>query len=89
MNDVTTKINKLREEVERLESEIREFELQNSNYYIGVCAIGDGDYWDEYYHRLGLTNKNDTWMFTAQDILKLLRKFMISFGIGSVLINYE
>lgn len=57
MNDVKTKINELRDEVERLNYEIRELERQNSNFYIGVYAVGDSDYWDEYYCRLGFISE--------------------------------
>ena len=64
MNEVSKRIEELRNEIYRLEGEIRELERQNSNFYIGVCKIGDGDYWDEYYHRLGFISEEQakTWV---------------------------
>lgn len=58
MNETTNKIKELREEIDRIEAEIYKLERQNSNFYIGVCKVGDGDYWDEYYHRLGYTSED-------------------------------
>lgn len=57
MNETTKKIMELREEISRLECEIRELEQKNSNFYIGVYSICDGDYWDEYYCRLGFISE--------------------------------
>lgn len=59
MNEITKKIEELRDEVYRLNVEIRELEKQNSNYYIGVYEVGDGDYWDEYYCRLGFISETE------------------------------
>lgn len=64
MNETTNKINELRNEMRQLEYKIRELERENSNFYIGVYSIGDGDYWDEYYCRLGFISeeKAKTWV---------------------------
>lgn len=80
MNDVTTKINELRDEVERLEYEIRELEKQNSNFYIGVCEIGNGDYWDEYYHRLGFISEEQakTWVYEQDTDVYNARYFEVT-----------
>lgn len=53
MNEVNKKIEELRNKISMLEREIADLEEQNSNWYIGMYSIGDGDYWDEYYVRLG------------------------------------
>ena len=69
MNETTKKIEELRDEIERLEYEIRELERKNSNFYIGVYVIGDGDYWDEYYTRLGFISEEQAknWVVEQED----------------------
>lgn len=62
MNEMSKKIEDLREEVERLQKEIRELEKQNSNYYIGYCNIayddGCGSYYTEsYFYLLGFISE--------------------------------
>lgn len=57
MNETTKKIEELRNEIATIEQKIRELERVNSNYYIGVYSVGDGDYWDEYYRRLGFISE--------------------------------
>lgn len=63
MNEATKKIKELREEIARINTEIRKLERENSNFYIGVRCYGNGDYWDEYYSRLGFIteDKAKTW----------------------------
>ena len=63
MNETTKKINELREEIARINSEIHKLERENSNFYIGVCYYGDEDYWDEYYSGLGFITEEQakTW----------------------------
>lgn len=53
MNETNIQIKELREKIEELEERIAVLKSKNSNYYIGVYSIGDGNYWDEYYCRLG------------------------------------
>ena len=53
MNEKSKKIKELRDEVKELLYEIHKLQKENSNYYIGVYSIGNGDYWDEYYCQLG------------------------------------
>ena len=69
MNETTKKINELREEIEKLENEIYELKRKNSNYYIGVCKVGDFDYWDEYYYQLGFITEADAeaWVEKQRD----------------------
>ena len=53
MNELNEKIWELRDKIEELEHQIEDLERQNSNWYIGVYTIGDGDYWDEFYCQIG------------------------------------
>ena len=68
MNEITKRIDELRKEINRLDYEIRELERQNSNFYIGVCDIGNGDYWDEYYHRLGFISEENAKAWVSEQL---------------------
>lgn len=73
MNETSKKIKELRNEINRLKDEITELEKKNSNYYIGVIKCGNGDYWDEYYYRLGFITEADakSWvdhMFNTDEV---------------------
>ena len=70
MNETTKKIKELREEVERLNSEIMKLERENSKFYIGVCYDGDDNYRDEYYHRLGYITEEEAKAWANEQLNK-------------------
>ncbi len=68
MNEIIERIAKIEEEINRLTEEKRELVKQNSNYYIGVESIGDGNYWDEYIHRLGFITEEVALEWQNEDV---------------------
>lgn len=71
MNEITNKINELKNEKYRIEAEIRELERQNSNYYIGVSYESDGKYgYDKYYYRLGFISEEEANTWVREQLLE-------------------
>lgn len=63
------KMEELNKRKREINEEIRLLEKGHSQYWIGIVSEGDGDYWDEYYTRLGFVTKDkvDAWLEKHED----------------------
>ena len=58
MNEIQNRITEIEKEIDKLNDEKYDLIKQNSNYYIGVEMVGDGDYFEEHIHRLGFVTED-------------------------------